>query len=447
MNAGQELAGLPKPTERLGEPQEDGQARDLAIEAREASDGGLRSAGEAQHGFGGLVDSVPVAGGQGGQVETAGLAVSRDEVVDLAVKGPLAELRDIASNAEASSSSSTVAAQSLSSQAQSVANGAAEVPDSIGASGSVSAKPALSVSMAAATNGTTGSPPLSPLTPVTDSSDEDVKLSKGKGRARSDSPASSSTKRRRTRSPPPYVLPLPPPPPFLVNGGGAQDDAPLGANYRMWSDQEDAYLLTLRASGYTFEQIAELVGRSNTAVSIRFYALKRRQKEHAAQAKKEEKDAAEVSQLLLGAASNGFGGVGESSVWTIDGQPVLVGPSNGFGDPSGLAANPPLPIASTSAFLPLPPAPSASVPAPPIILPPPVRKTSSIRHYTAEEDDLVCQYRQEGLSAAAIGKKVGRSTNSIYNRLTALASMGRDVKPRKKTRAKKEEDGGGEASA
>ncbi|BGP35602.1 hypothetical protein JCM10296v2_007443 [Rhodotorula toruloides] len=438
MEAGQESVVLPKPIERLGEPQEDGQARELAVEAGDASEGGFYGAGEDGHGFGGLVDAGSAVKGQGGQEESAGLAASRDGKV------PLEDLGAIAHNAEASSSS-PVAAQGSSGQPQSATNGAIEVPDSNGASGPTSAKPALSVSTAAATNGTTGSPPLSPLTPVTDSSDEDVKLSKGKGRARSDSPISSSTKRRRTRSPPPYILPLPPPPPFLVNGGGAQDDAPLGANYRMWSDQEDAYLLTLRASGYTFEQIAELVGRSNTAVSIRFYALKRRQKEHAAQAKKEEMDAAEVSQLLLGASPSGFGDVGESSVWTIDGQPVLVGPSSGFGDPNGLAATPPLPVASTFAFLPLPPAPSATVPAPPIILPPPVRKTSSIRHYTAEEDDLVCQYRQEGLSAAAIGKKLDRSTNSIYNRLTALASMGRDVKPRKKTRAKKEE--GGETSA
>ncbi|BGP03713.1 Proteophosphoglycan ppg4 [Rhodotorula toruloides ATCC 204091] len=444
MDAGQEPAALPKPIERLGGLQEGGEARGLVVEADGAGAGGVTGVGPVPQGVAGLVNGSLAAEVEGEQLTTAGLAVSRDESAEIG-KASLDEFSASAQNAEASSSS-TIAAQGSSGQAQNAMNGTAEVPNSNGADSSTSAKLALSILTATATNGTTGSSPLSPLTPVTDSSDEDAKPSKGKGRARSDSPASSSTKRRRTRSPPPYTLPLPPPPPFLVNSGSAQDDAPLGANYRKWSDQEDAYLLTLRASGYTFEQIAELVGRSNTAVSIRFYALKRRQKEHAAQAKKEETDAAEVSQLLLGAVSNGFGGVGESSLWTIDGQPVLVGPSSGFGVSNGLTATPPLPIASTSAFLPLPPAPSASVPAPPVILPPPIRKTSSIRHYTAEEDDLVCQYRQEGFSAAAIGKKLDRSTNSIYNRLTALASMGRDVKPRKKTKAKKEEDGG-EASA
>lgn len=323
-------------------------------------------------------------------------------------------------------------------QAQSGSNGSGVTTESTGATPSSSEQPALSISTAHATNGTTGSPPLSPLTPVPDSSDEDdsEKVSKGKSRAHPASPTPPSTKRRRTRSPPPSTLPLPPPPPpFLANGTKTQDDAPLGANYRVWTEQEDAYLLTLRASGYTFDQAAELLGRTSTAVSIRYYALKRRQKEQeaamAAQAAKEERDAAEVSQLLLAATAGGFGAT-SSSVWTIDGQPVVVGLSSGFGDAQ--------PFASTSAILPPPPAPSTSAqPAPPPIPQVPPRKASSIRHYTPEEDDLVCQYRQEGFSAPAISKKLNRSVNSIYNRLTALASMGRDVKPRKKTKAKKDE--------
>ncbi|BGP27857.1 hypothetical protein JCM10295v2_006835 [Rhodotorula toruloides] len=404
---------LPKPIGQVDALEEGGLVRGTAVQDGGASEGNTTGASGGEAGDAALVCGSRLAVVQDEQGDLAGLAVARDE---------------------------------HSTHLQpSATNGVAEASYSNSVNGAASAELTLSIPTASATNGTTGSPPLSPLTPVPESSEDDVKPSKGKGRARSDSPASSSTKRRRTRSPPPFTLPLPPPPPFLINGGTSQDDPPLGANYRVWSEQEDAYLLTMRASGYTFDQIAEVVGRTSTAVSIRFYALKRRQKEHASQVKKEEMDVDEVSQFLLGSGASGYGGVGESSVWTIDGQPVLVGPLNGFGDPNGLSATPPLPLASNPAILPLPPAPSAAVLPPPLIVSPPVRKTSSIRHYTPEEDDLVCQYRQEGLSVAAIGKKLDRSTNSIYNRLTALASMGRDVKPRKKSRAKKEE--GGEASA
>ncbi|BGP43705.1 hypothetical protein JCM10449v2_007750 [Rhodotorula kratochvilovae] len=115
-------------------------------------------------------------------------------------------------------------------------------------------------------------------------------------------------------------------------------------------------------------------------------------------------------------------------------------PGDGAGGPApstSAAAIAPAPAAPTPALAP-PPPPSAPAPAPVAGTSAPAdgaRSSSAprkVRRYTSAEDLLVASYRREGLSAAAIGEKLGRSTNSIYNRLTALDSMGVDVTPRKK---------------
>ncbi|BGP51934.1 hypothetical protein JCM10450v2_007894 [Rhodotorula kratochvilovae] len=247
----------------------------------------------------------------------------------------------------------------------------------------------------------------SPLTPLPSSPSSSSPRAK---RAPSSSPPATAAKRSRMRTP---SSSLPIPPSFTT---GEQAD-PLNANYRVWSVMEDDRLWALRGEqGRSFEEIAAMMGRSATAVSIRFYALKRRAREGDA----------------LGAEEG------------VKSEPPEGGGADALPLPPGDGAGGPVPSTSAAAPVPAPalaPVPAAAPPAPAPAPAPAGGPSSSsnaprkVRRYTSAEDLLVASYRREGLSAAAIGEKLGRSTNSIYNRLTALDSMGMDVTPRKKAPA------------
>ncbi|TNY19670.1 hypothetical protein DMC30DRAFT_441937 [Rhodotorula diobovata] len=254
------------------------------------------------------------------------------------------------------------------------------------------------------------SDPDSPLTPLASSSPE------------SSPSRPPPSKRPRVRSPSPSgstptSASAPPPAPAAA----AAAAAPLKANYRRWTPSEDALLSALRrqteAPGWdgpiaaaSFDQLAERLGRSATAVSIHYYTLKRKEKE----------------------AEEAEGGEGATSLGdNKEKKDKAVSPS-GSGASPAFSAAPVTATASPSTSTAPAAARAPSAPRTDPTLPASLQVGKAPRRYTDAEDARVEELHNLGWSAAQIGAEIGRSANSVYNRCVALESMGRNVSSRMK---------------